>query len=42
MKLDIGCGKTKLKKGWRGVDVINYGQKYVLNLEEDGRPILKL
>lgn len=28
LKLDIGCGKTKLD-GWEGVDAIDFGQKHV-------------
>lgn len=36
MKLDIGCGKTKLENDWEGLDIVDYGQKYVLDLEKDG------
>jgi SAM-dependent methyltransferase len=36
LKLDIGCGKTK-EDGWIGVDQIDFGQKYVLDVR-DGLP----
>src|SRR3972149_2729138 len=33
LKLDIGCGKNP-REGLTGVDVIDFGQKYVLNVAE--------
>jgi hypothetical protein len=33
LRLDIGCGKTT-PEGWVGIDSINFGQKYVLNVVE--------
>lgn len=38
MKLDIGCGKT-WPEGWEGIDIVDFGQKYVHNLEKVPWPI---
>lgn len=31
LRLDIGCGKTKMD-GWEGIDSIDFGQKHVFNV----------
>jgi predicted SAM-dependent methyltransferase len=34
-KLDLGCGES-CHAGFDGVDIVDYGQKYVLDIDKDG------
>ena len=35
LRLDIGCGE-KVRDGFEGIDIINYGQKYVFDVRNLG------
>lgn len=37
MRLNLGCGKNwKEHAGYEGVDILNFGQKYVIDIAKDG------